>query len=172
MIETFCQDVFFFPELRAAKEQKAEIWAALSKTLEKGKKTFLFLSFNRVLLTGCWLIWPSGRSSVGSCHPVCVGGTQLPLSCPEPWPSSTYSRPHSCRCHCGHRSQPGCPANTQTKNNSQSWPFLQGKFPCKCTVKETKSKFISHPKLDVTAFFTIRADYSWSRNNIWFRRKH
>lgn len=105
---------FFFPELRAAKEQKTAIWH------------FYLEVSDQVLLTGCWPIWPSGRSSVGSCHPVCVGGTPLPLSCPEPWPSSTCSLPHSCRCHCGHRSQPGCPASTQKKKNCYRWPFLQG----------------------------------------------
>lgn len=72
------------------------------------------------LLTGCWLTWPLGHSSVGSCRPACVGGTRLPPSCPEPWPSSTCYRPRSWRCHCGHRSQPGCPSNTQTKGKKSS----------------------------------------------------
>lgn len=70
-------------------------------------------------LTGCWLTWPSGRSSVGSCRPACVGGTRLPPSCPEPWPSSTCSRPRSWRCHCGNRSQPGCPLNTDWKKKKK-----------------------------------------------------
>lgn len=60
-------------------------------------------------LTECWPIWPWGRSSVGSCHPACVEGTRPPRSFPELWPFWTCWHPRSCRCHCGRRSQPGCP---------------------------------------------------------------
>lgn len=81
----------------------------------------------KAFLTGCWRTWPLSRSIAGSCHPACVGGTRLPLSCPEPWPSWTCSRPRSWRCHCGNRSQPGCPSNTGGEKKGPMLNNFKGK---------------------------------------------
>lgn len=123
------------------------------------------------LLTGCWLTWPLGHSSVGSCRPACVGGTRLPPSCPEPWPSSTCYRPRSWRCHCGHRSQPGCPSNTQTKRKSFTLiQILEGKsnFGDRSATAELQTHIKITPKLDVTVFQAVTADYSWTEYNEGF----
>ncbi len=151
MIETFCQDVYFsLHSWEQQKSRKLQLEHA-HKHWREDKNISICKLLYKVSLTGCWLIWPSGRSIVDSCHPVCVGGTQLPLSCPEPWPSSTCSRPHSCRCHCGHRSQPGCPSNTQKKRIVTSDHFFR-KCLSRCTVKDSckASSCQNHPKLDVT----------------------
>lgn len=75
-------------------------------------------------LTWCWRIWPSGHSSGGSCHPACAAETQPLPSCPELWPSSTCCRPRFYRCHCGHRSRPGCPEKPQARSNFSFSFFL------------------------------------------------
>lgn len=111
--------MLFPPRVESGKSAAHYNLSCLGLNTDKRQKVFDLYVLAKVVLTWCWLIWPSGHSSVGSCHPVCSGGTPLPLSCPEPWPSSTCSRPHSCRCHCGRRSQPGCPSNKRRAHVNQ-----------------------------------------------------
>ena len=175
MIKTFCQDFFFFSELRMAKRAEGFTLSCMIQNTGERKKIYIFMSRFWVGFYSPDIGWFGLQVAPALVHVIQSVLEKHSFL----WATQSLDHLRLVSIHTLVDVIVGIDLSLDVLQTHGQRPIFTGEHFFResfCANEQSRTAEVSlyhiYQKLDVTVFFAVTADYSWTENNIGFCRKH